>query len=289
MKGIVLAGGTGSRLWPITLSTSKQLLPVYDKPLIHYPIATLMSAGIRDIILITTPRDYESFFDLLGDGSKFGVNFIYKKQMSPEGIAQAFIIASDEIRHDKCALILGDNLFHGSGLGSQLGKFNSVVGAQIFAYRVSDPERYGVVELDEKGNAISIVEKPKVPKSNYAIPGLYFYDEQVLEIAEGIEPSSRGELEISSINQEYLNMGQLGVTILERGTAWLDTGTFESLHDASSYVRALQDRQGLKIGCLEEIAFRNGWITKDHLLDQADNYKNSPISLYLRGISGESS
>ena len=289
MKGIVLAGGTGSRLWPITWSTSKQLLPVYDKPLIHYPIATLMSAGIRDIVLITTPKDHQSFFDLLGDGSTLGVNFVYKKQNSPDGIAQAFLIASDEIRGEKCALILGDNLFHGKGLGSQLGKFNSVVGAQIFAYRVSDPERYGVVELDEKGNPISIVEKPKVPKSNYAITGLYFYDEQVLEIAERIEPSSRGELEISTINQEYLNMGQLGVKILERGTAWLDTGTFESLHDASSYVRALQDRQGLKSGCLEEIAFRNGWISKDHLLDQADNYKGSPISLYLRSISGESS
>ncbi|MEI6406009.1 MAG: glucose-1-phosphate thymidylyltransferase RfbA [Actinomycetes bacterium] len=287
MKGIVLAGGTGSRLWPVTKGVSKQLVPVYDKPLIFYPISTLMMAGIRDIIVITTPEDQTSFQRLLGDGSSFGINIKYEVQPSPDGLAQAFLIAEKHIEGRKCALVLGDNLFYGPGLGSQLTQFAQIEGAQIFAYRVSDPERYGVVEFGGDGKAISIEEKPVHPKSSYAIPGLYFYDENILEIARAVKPSARGELEISSVNQTYLERGNLHVSILPRGTAWLDTGTFTSLHDASSYVRALEERQGTKISCLEEIAFRHGWISKSELLDLAAAYKSSPYGAYLYMVANE--
>jgi glucose-1-phosphate thymidylyltransferase len=287
MRGIVLAGGTGSRLWPLTYAVSKQILPVYDKPLIFYPIATLMSAGIREIIVITTPNDQKDFVKLLGDGSNFGVNFTYKIQASPDGLAQAFLIAENEIRDTSCALILGDNLFYGAGLGNQLQKYNSVDGAQIFAYHVSDPERYGVVEFDQHGKAISISEKPIKPRSNFAIPGLYFYDKQVVEIAKSVKPSLRGELEITSVNARYLELGLLNVSVLQRGTVWMDTGTFDSLHDASSFVRVVEDRQGMKIACLEEIAYRNGWITRNQLLELALTYKASNYSSYLNSIAEE--
>jgi glucose-1-phosphate thymidylyltransferase len=287
MIGIVLAGGTGSRLWPITKGISKQLLPVFDKPLIHYPISTLMTAGIRQIVVITTPEDQSAFVRLLGDGSDLGIEFIFKVQVRPEGLAQAFTIAESEIKNKKCALVLGDNLFHGPTLGTQLGKYSEVQGAHIFAYRVSDPGRYGVVEFSSSGKAISIEEKPTSPKSNYAIPGLYFYDEDVCAIAKNVQPSARGELEISSVNQTYLDMGKLDVTILPRGTAWLDTGTFSSLHDASSYVRALEDRQGTKISCLEEIAYRNKWITGGALAKLAEKSPGSDYSNYLMMIAEE--
>jgi glucose-1-phosphate thymidylyltransferase len=281
MIGIVLAGGTGSRLWPITLGVSKQLLPVFDKPLIHYPIATLMSAGIREIIIITTPHDKSSFEKLLGDGSSLGISFTFVIQEEPLGLAQAFLICEEYIHGQKCALILGDNLFYGAGLGSQLKNHQNVSGAQIFAYRVSNPESYGVVEFNPSGNAVSLEEKPVKPKSNYAVPGLYFYDEDVVEIARSVKPSSRGELEITSVNQEYLKRGTLRVSVLPRGTAWLDTGTFSSLHDASSFVRALEERQGMKIACLEEISYRNGWLTKQDLLTIASNYMNSDYGRYI--------
>ena len=288
MKGIVLAGGTGSRLWPITQGVSKQLLPVYDKPLIHYPISTLMRAQIKEITVITTPQDQDSFVRLLGDGSNLGMVFNFEVQSSPDGLAQAFIIAKKHIKQEKCALILGDNLFHGPTLGSQLNMYSNIDGAQIFAYRVSDPHRYGVVEFDSEGQAISIEEKPLKPKSNYAIPGLYFYDEEVLEIAKNIKPSQRGELEISSINEYYRSQGKLKVSILPRGTAWLDTGTFASLHDASSYVRALEDRQGTKISCLEEIAFRNNWISVEDLFELAESTINGEYGTYLKTVAQES-
>ena len=287
MKGIVLAGGTGSRLWPVTLGVSKQLLPVYDKPLIHYPISTLMNAGIREIVIITTPEDQSSFQRLLGDGSRLGLKFIYEVQASPDGLAQAFLIAEKHIAGQKCALVLGDNLFQGPGLGAQLKAFSGVDGAQIFAYRVSDPERYGVVEFDISGKAISLEEKPTQLKSHFAVPGLYFYDEDILDIARSVKPSARGELEITSVNQAYLDLGKLNVSVLPRGTAWLDTGTFASLHDASSYVRALEDRQGTKISCLEEISFHNAWITKSELLEIAKSYKGGPYGVYLEMVASE--
>ena len=284
MKGIVLAGGTGSRLWPITWGVSKQLLHVYDKPLIHYPISTLMLAGIREILVITTPQDQESFIRLLGDGERYGVSFSFLTQESPDGLAQAFLIGERFIGRDSCALVLGDNIFYGDGLGTQLKEILNVDGAHIFAYKVKDPERYGVVEFDRNGKVSSIEEKPKSPKSSFAIPGLYFYDNQVVEIAKSVKPSSRGELEITSVNQAYLNLGKLQTTVLARGTAWLDTGTFESLNSASSFIQIIEERQGQKVSCLEEVAWRNGWISDSELAARADEYKSSPFATYLRGL-----
>ena len=284
MKGIVLAGGTGSRLWPITFGVSKQLLPVYDKPLVHYPIATLMLAGIKDILLITTPRDQKVFKESLRDGSSLGVNFSFEVQEFPEGLAQAFTIGEKFIGSSSVALILGDNIFYGGGLGAQLANLKKVDGAHVFAYRVKDPGRYGVVEFDREGKVLSLEEKPKVPKSTYAIPGLYFYDNKVVEIAKRIKPSDRGELEITDINIEYLKMGKLNATVLPRGTAWLDTGTFESLNSASAFIQIIEERQGQKVSCLEEVAWRNGWITDSQLLEAAKGYKNSPFADYLRGL-----
>ena len=284
MKGIILAGGTGSRLWPITRGVSKQLLPIYDKPLIYYPIATLMLAGIRDIAIITTPEDQNSFKRLLGSGKDFGVDFQYLIQPKPEGLAQAFLIAKEFIGEDSVALILGDNLFYGQGLGGKLSSFSSVSGAQIFAYKVRDPERYGVVEFDSSGNVVSLEEKPSKPKSSFAVPGLYFYDNSVVQIAASITPSDRGELEITDINDAYLRSGKLKVTILDRGTVWLDTGTFESLHDASNYVKVIEDRQGMKIACLEEIAWKSQWITRDKMNELITNYGSSTFGTYLKSL-----
>jgi glucose-1-phosphate thymidylyltransferase len=284
MKGIVLAGGTGSRLWPITWGVSKQLLHVYDKPLIHYPISTLMLAGIRKILVITTPQDQESFIRLLGDGERYGVSFSFLTQESPDGLAQAFLIGERFIGRDSCALVLGDNIFYGDGLGTQLKEILNVDGAHIFAYKVKDPERYGVVEFNKDGKVSSIEEKPKTPKSSFAIPGLYFYDNQVVEIAKSVKPSARGELEITSVNQAYLNLGKLRTTVLARGTAWLDTGTFESLNSASSFIQIIEERQGQKVSCLEEVAWRNGWISDSELTARADEYKSSPFATYLRGL-----
>jgi len=280
----VLAGGTGSRLWPITWGVSKQLLPIYDKPLVHYPISTLMLAGIREILVITTPQDQESFKRLLGDGCRFAVQFEYAVQEKPEGLAQAFLIGEGFIKGNKSALVLGDNIFHGEGLGTQLAKLQSVNGAQIFAYKVKDPKRYGVVEFDDSGKAISLEEKPTNPKSSYAVPGLYFYDEKVVDIAKQVKPSARGELEITSINQAYLERNSLKVSVLERGTAWLDTGTFESMNAASNFIRIIEERQGMKISCLEEVAWRNGWLSDEELLFRAGEYKSSPFAAYLRGL-----
>jgi glucose-1-phosphate thymidylyltransferase len=284
MKGIVLAGGTGSRLWPITWGVSKQLLPVYDKPLIHYPISTLMLAGIQEILVITTPQDQEAFIRLLGNGAKYGVSFSYEVQESPDGLAQAFIIGEEFISQDSCALVLGDNIFYGDGLGTQLQSMVDIKGAQIFAYKVNDPERYGVVEFDKTGKVLSLEEKPKSPRSSYAVPGLYFYDNSVVEIAKHIQPSARGELEITSVNQAYLEKNELRTTVLKRGTAWLDTGTFESLNSASAFIQIIEERQGQKVSCLEEVAWRNGWITDDDLVARADEYKSSPFAGYLRGL-----
>ena len=284
MKGIVLAGGTGSRLWPVTFGVSKQLLPVYDKPLVHYPISTLMLTGIREILIITTPQDQESFKRLLGDGKKYGVSFSFAVQDNPEGLAQAFIIGEKFICEDPSALILGDNIFYGSSLGMQLKELTEPDGAIIFAYKVKDPERYGVIDFDTSGKVTSIEEKPAKPKSQYAVPGLYFYDNSVVEIAKLVKPSSRGELEITSVNQEYLNAGKLQARVLERGTAWLDTGTFESLNSASAFIQIIEERQGQKVSCLEEVAWRNGWISDSELLAKADEYKTSPFADYLRSL-----
>ena len=285
MKGFVLAGGTGSRLWPITQGTSKQLLSVYDKPLIHYPISTLMLAGVREIVLVTTPHDQPAFQKLLGDGSQFGVTFHYEVQPAPEGLAQVFTLCARHFEGQKSAVILGDNLFHGPSLGTRLQKFAEIDGAQIFGYHVADPERYGVVEFDPDGTIRSIEEKPAAPKSNYAITGLYFFDEDVLEIACSVKPSARGELDLAPIHQEYLNRGKLHLEQLPRGTAWFDTGTVNSLHDATSYIRTIQERQGMKVACLEEIAFRNGWISKSDLLDSAKKFAGSEYGSYLETVA----
>lgn len=287
MKGIVLAGGTGSRLWPITKGVSKQLLPVYDKPLIHYPLGTLFLAGIREILVITTPEDLPAFRRLLGDGSQYGVSFEFATQEKPNGLAEAFIIGEEFIDNQNSALILGDNIFHGVGLGQQLKTIKSSDRATIFAYKVSDPERYGVVEFSPEGKVLSIEEKPSKPKSQYAVPGLYFYDKSVVEIAKGIKPSSRGELEITAINDHYLREGKLTTKILERGTTWLDTGTIQTLHAASAYVQIIEERQGSKISCLEEIAWRNEWISTDYLLRISEEYASNPYGIYLRSLVNE--
>jgi glucose-1-phosphate thymidylyltransferase len=284
MKGIVLAGGTGSRLWPVTLGVSKQLLPVYDKPLIHYPISTLMLAGIREMLIITTPRDQEAFKSLLGDGSRYGVRFEFQTQERPEGLAQALTISESFVGLDKLSLILGDNIFYGGAFGKKLRNFNNVTGASIFAYKVRDPERYGVVEFDVNGKATSIEEKPSNPKTFYAVPGLYFYDNDAIEIAKSIKPSLRGELEITEVNSVYMRKGKLNVSVIDRGTAWLDTGTFESLSAAGQFIRIIEERQGQKVSCLEEVAWRNQWINDAELARAADAYKQSPYARYLREL-----
>jgi glucose-1-phosphate thymidylyltransferase len=284
VKGIILAGGSGSRLAPMTTAVSKQLLPIYDKPLIYYPIATLMLADIREQLIITSPRDLEAFKNLLGDGSRFGITFDYATQDSPRGLADAFLIGRKFVGDSKVALALGDNIFHGSGLGTQLTKLTTVMGAHIFAYKVTDPENYGVVEFDENHRVISIVEKPVVPKSNFAIPGLYFYDNEVVDIAREIQPSARGELEITSINEVYLKAGKLFVEILPRGTAWLDTGTPESLLAASMYVKIIEDRQGYKLACLEEIALRKSWISQSDLKSRLIGSMSNSYNRYLTQI-----
>ncbi|MBU6280304.1 MAG: glucose-1-phosphate thymidylyltransferase RfbA [Actinomycetales bacterium] len=285
MKGIILAGGTGSRLWPITRGVSKQLLPVYDKPMIHYPLATLMAAGLREILVITTPEDSPSFSRLLGDGSDLGMRLAYAVQAKPEGLAQAFLIAEEFLAGDQAALILGDNLFHGHGLGRKLATLTDQQGAHVFAYEVANPAEYGVVEFDDQGVVLSIEEKPTAPRSNYAVPGLYFYDEQVVDVARSIKPSARGELEITAVNDHYLQHGALTVTVLERGTAWLDTGTFRSLQDAGEFVRVIEDRQGTKVGCIEEIAWRNEWIDDAQLIALAEPLVKSGYGDYLMQLA----
>lgn len=284
MKGIVLAGGTGSRLWPVTLGVSKQLLPVYDKPLIYYPLSTLMSAGIRDILVITTPEDHVGFVRLLEDGSQFGISLSYATQPRPEGLAQAFLIGEQFIDGGGCALVLGDNIFHGTGLGDELASAVDPDGGMIFAYRVADPAAYGVVEFDDRGKVVSIEEKPVAPRSNYAVPGLYFYDSDVVEIAKSVQPSARGELEITAVNNAYLDRGRLSVRVLPEGTAWLDSGTFTSLHDAASYVRVIEERQGTKVGCPEEIAWRHGWLSDEELAHRATRLEKSGYGSYLQGL-----
>jgi glucose-1-phosphate thymidylyltransferase len=287
MKGIILAGGSGTRLYPITKAISKQLMPIYDKPMIYYPLSILMVAGIRDILIITTPEDHFQFKRLLNDGSDVGCHFEYAVQEKPNGLAQAFVIGKKFIGNDKVALILGDNIFYGSGLGRQLQELNDVDGAYVFAYRVSDPERYGVVEFDEEFQVLSIEEKPKQPRSNYAVPGLYFYDNDVVDIATNLKPSARGEYEITDVNKEYLRRKKLKVAVLDRGTAWLDTGTFESLSDASEFVRVIEKRQGTKIGCIEEVAFRMEFIGKEKLLETADHLDKSGYGVYLKNLLKE--
>lgn len=284
MKGIILAGGSGTRLHPLTLAVSKQLMPVYDKPMIYYPLSVLLMAGIRDILIISTPHDLPNFERLLGDGSTLGCKFTYKVQPEPKGLAQAFTIGEEFIGDDKVALILGDNIFYASKLSKKLQESNNPEGGIVFAYHVSDPERYGVVEFDDANNVISIEEKPETPKSNYAVPGLYFYDNDVVEIAKNLEPSPRGELEITDINKEYLKRGKLKVTVFDRGTAWLDTGTHKSLTEAGQFVEVIEERQGLKIGCIEEVAYRMGYISKEQLHQLAEPLVKSGYGKYLKKL-----
>jgi glucose-1-phosphate thymidylyltransferase len=284
MKGIILAGGSGTRLYPITKAVSKQLMPVYDKPMIYYPLSTLMMAGIKEILIITTPEDNPQFKKLLNDGSQLGCHFEYAVQEIPNGLAQAFVIGEKFIGKDKVALVLGDNIFYGAGMGRQLRSLTDIEGGYVFAYEVSDPERYGVVEFDKSMNAVSIEEKPKSPKSNYAVPGLYFYDNEVVKIAKELKPSARGEYEITDINKAYLQQGKLKVAVLDRGTAWLDTGTFDSLSEAGEFVKVIEKRQGTKIGCIEEIAWRMGYITEKQLVDLSAQLDKSGYGVYLKNL-----
>jgi glucose-1-phosphate thymidylyltransferase len=288
MKGIILAGGSGTRLHPITYAISKQIMPIYDKPMIYYPLSTLMLAGIQDILIISTPHDLPQFKRLLNDGSQLGLRFSYAEQAVPNGLAQAFVIGADFIGNDNVALVLGDNIFYGSGLGEQLSKNTHPNGGIVYAYHVSDPERYGVVEFDKNNTAISIEEKPAQPKSSYAVPGLYFYDNEVVAISRDLKPSPRGEYEITDVNKEYLRRGKLKVSILDRGTAWLDTGTFDSLMQASQFVQVIEQRQGIKIACIEEIAYRKGFISKEQLITVAQPLLKSGYGQYLMNVLKES-
>jgi len=284
MRGLILAGGTGSRLHPITLGISKQLVPIYDKPMIYYPLSTLMLAGIRDVLVITTPHEAEGFRRLLGDGSAFGINLVYAQQPSPEGLAQAFTIGAEFIGDQPSALVLGDNLFYGPGFGRQLARFETILGATVFAYWVADPSDYGVVEFDQNGVVTSLEEKPQHPHSNFAVPGLYFYDNEVIEIASNLQPSARGEYEITDVNRHYLERGRLSVEVLERGTAWLDTGTFDTMNEAGNFIRTIEHRQGLKIGAPEEVAWRQGFLTDDELRLRAEPLVKSGYGTYLLGL-----
>lgn len=284
MRGIILAGGTGSRLHPITVGVSKQLVPIYDKPMIYYPLTTLMLAGIRDILVITTPHDADQFHRLLGDGSQFGISITYTVQHQPNGLAQAFVLGAEHVGSEQVALVLGDNIFYGPGLGSQLARFENLGGGAVFAYEVSDPSAYGVIEFDRAGRAISLEEKPTEPRSNFAVPGLYFYDNDVVSIARDLQPSPRGEYEITDINRHYLDAGTLQVEVLPRGTAWLDTGTFDSLLDAANFVRTIEQRQGLKVGAPEEVAWRRGWISDAELAERARALVKSGYGTYLLGL-----